>query len=187
MKIMEIWVNQDEQGHEQIAMNKGLACHYCRRETGPDSPCPRQRGRRAAAADQNSELRSFSLMVEPKAGPPLRYEVRNSMGYPLSLCGTIPRSANLRAAQRVSGGEIAVRPGGAAGGKRRRGGGGGSPPSSGTTVSTVSALISSRLKMFGVGRGKGTLFSRNSLGEARACNKESIYASCSTKKLRRRP
>lgn len=44
---------------------------------------------------------TLSLIVEPNCGPPLRYEARNSTGYPLSLCGTIPRSLNVNAAMQI--------------------------------------------------------------------------------------
>ena len=44
-------------------------------------------------------------------------------------------------------------------------------PSSDTKVSTDNALTSSRLNILGVGRGNGTLFNKNSLGEAMAWKK----------------
>jgi ssDNA-binding Zn-finger/Zn-ribbon topoisomerase 1 len=44
---------------------------------------------------------TLSLIVEPNCGPPLRYEMRNSIGYPFSLCGTIPRSLNVKAASQT--------------------------------------------------------------------------------------
>jgi len=41
---------------------------------------------------------TFSLIVEPNCGPPFLYWIRNSIGYPFSLWGTMPRSLNVKAA-----------------------------------------------------------------------------------------
>lgn len=44
----------------------------------------------------------LSLTVEPNFGPPLRYQIRYSVGYPFNLCGTIPRSWNVKAAMHTT-------------------------------------------------------------------------------------
>lgn len=45
---------------------------------------------------------TLSLTVEPNWGPPLRYDIRNSTGYPFNLRGTIPRSLKVNAANPIA-------------------------------------------------------------------------------------
>jgi len=114
---------------------------------------------------------TFSLTVEPNWGPPLRYWIRNSIGYPFSLWGTISRSLKVKAADPT----IKIKRNG-----RIRSQKGEKEKMisnklnyfnsqfSETTVSVVAARIWSRLKISGLGNGNGTFLSNISLGIAKA-------------------